>query len=1140
MVGSYWIPGGLSIWQFKAGRNITSADILEEVNKPGVRQGLADGGTYCLVVSADFIPARIGEMKRWLEDAVAQVQPGAPQRLVHASYIAKWATEHPSMLFSFNRPIYGICSVESWLKRHPMYQIPFQEDERRPAILKNVRLRFASDDGPVHVRLQGPSGVGKTRLALELFRNTPEEPGMALYALEPPGRDFFYWMASYPDTAATLVVDECPPAEAARLSALAEMSEHRLRLVTVGPAERLGSDEDVYAVPLLKDAVVSSVVEATTSTLSPEQVRWIVRAVKGYVKLAVVLAGKVARGLTTAFDLTTTYEVGRFLRELLPDERSRRALLGLALLTRVGWDEDVSTEGEALAHFIGMPWAEMREAIGQASRDGLVSKQGRYRYVTPELLALWLAADKWQSRGQDILDLLDTLPTPESRNALLERLVQLAGLKEASQIIEGFLSPTGLFDDLAKLNDEHIARLFSVLAKGHALAALETLERAIAPATYDQLLNFTQGRRYIVRILVRLARRKETFPRAARLLLRLAEADNEEWSDNIADMWAGLFFTFNAIEVPALERFPLLQEALQSDSPATRTLAVGALAKALSVSGTGTIADEPRNGYVPPGRWWPETWEEVHATFRAALHLLDQALHDAENQVRSKARETLFSVARGLVTTGLAEEVSALFEQLEVSNDEQCRSAWETIQSILRFEETALTEEQKKRLKERAEHFLGNSLHDRIRRYVGRPTIIDTLNTTHLPEDQRPPAVVARLADEAIREPDMLRAELSWLMSREAENAWHFGRRMGLRDETHGWLNELVGVAKTSQDSLLLSAYLQGRVDAGEEAWREQLLDGWMQEESSTALVFDAICTTEANVRAVERLTTLVERGWLAPGTLSRLVYGGWILPLAASEVRVLLERLARDTSPAASEAGLALLTQWVEKQGQEIPEILLPVAWMLVERSAGDSKPMLHYYWRQVGQVLLQHDAVRIARAVLRGVATGHIAFVDERFNILREAFALKREEIWAICADQLLEYEGLSYGLREWFRGNSVLDDLDAELLLGWARQEPERRPQLLARLIKPKETITPIVRGVLREYGPASFPADILAGNFASGAWMGSWSQHEAQQLEIIKGWLGDPESNVRTWAQRMAISAQQLLPHLMRMEEEELNM
>src|SRR5258708_2405147 len=305
-VNCYWIPGGLSIWQFKAGRNITYASILEEVNKPGVRQGLAEGGTYCLAISADFNPAKIDEMKRWLEDAVAQVQPGAPQRLVHASYIARWANEHPIMLFSFNRPVCGICSVESWLKRHPMYQIPFQEDKERVAIVQDVQRRLAAADGPVHVRLQGPSGVGKTRLALELFRNAPEEPGVALYAPEPPGRDFFYWMALHQDAAAILVVDECPPAEAARLGALAEMSEHRLRLVTVGPAERLGGDEEVYAVPPLKDAVVSSVVEATTSTLSPEQVRWIVRTVKGYVKLAVVLAGKVARGITTAFGLTTS------------------------------------------------------------------------------------------------------------------------------------------------------------------------------------------------------------------------------------------------------------------------------------------------------------------------------------------------------------------------------------------------------------------------------------------------------------------------------------------------------------------------------------------------------------------------------------------------------------------------------------------------------------------------------------------------------------------------------------------------------------------------------------------------------------------------------------------------------------------
>ncbi|HLZ60378.1 MAG TPA: hypothetical protein VKR06_25830 [Ktedonosporobacter sp.] len=485
----------------------------------------------------------------------------------------------------------------------------------------------------------------------------------------------------------------------------------------------------------------------------------------------------------------------------------------------------------------------------------------------------------------------------------------------------------------------------------------------------------------------------------------------------------------------------------------------------------------------------------------------------------------------------MAEEIIIRLEKLEVHDDNQRRSIWATIQTILKYEAASLTEAQRQRLGSRTEYFLGNSLRDRIHRYVGRPTIVDVVSFDHLPEDQRPPAIVARLADEAMREPDVLRGELSWLMSRDAEYAWHFGYRLGGSDEGHIWLDELVEVAKASKESLLLSAYLQGRADAGESEWREYLLDEWMQNTSHAPLIFDAIWRVKANTHTVRRLIKLVDQGTLAPATLSRLVSGGWICSLDAMDVSLLLERLARDASPAVSEAGLALLTQWIEAQKPGgIPESLTSIAWTLVERAVVESTQMLDFYWRQVGLTLLQQDPVRITQAVLRGVATGNIMFIDERFSILRRAFTLKPVEIWEVLADQLLSYEELSYGLREWFQGNSILDELDADSLLAWTRQEPERRPKLLARLVKPKETITPLVRGLLKEYGPESVVANILVANFNTGSWSGSWIQHETQRLETMKKWSRDPEPNVRLWAQSLITATQQYLSDIRRMEEE----
>lgn len=883
-------------------------------------------------------------------------------------------------------------------------------------------------------------------------------------------------------------------------------------------------------------------IEATATTLPSQQVQWIVRVAKGYIKLAVLLAKKIAQGTINVVDLTQTYEIGLFLKGLFPSSRLRQAMKGLALLIRVGWDGDVSTEGKCIAEFLGIPWAEMRNIIGEAERDGLVSKQGNYRYVTPEILAHWLAVDEWQTRGQDIsLHLRRDLPAPESRRALMERFMQLVGIDESipiinvSSVVESFLSASNLFPDLETLNDEYMAQLFFYLAKRYLQAALEILDQVISSASLEQLLNFTQ-RRYVLPILERLAWRKETFTRAAQLIIRLAETENETWGNNATGVWSGLFLSYTgATETPAIDRYPLLRLALRHPSAATRRLAVDALAKALTVIEVGNAVEDFRDGYILPPRWHPTTREEDQEVRREALHLLEKAFCDSDEQVQSQAKETFFSHARGLVSHGLPVDVVDCFTKVEVLDDNLRRQAWEQVQLILKHDKAFLSDEQCQQLLACAERFWGRSFHDRIHRYVGRATVVDFLEAQQFPENQRAPALIARLAEEGMESPTALRKELPWLMSREAENAWHFGFRLGQLDTAHSWLKELVIIAQASHESLLLSAYLQGRANGGESDWRENLLDEWLQDPAYASLIFEAIRTAEANKRAVERLILLVDREWLLPKTIGGLVYGGWIRDLEASQVAVLLERLARDESSSASEAGLALLSQWIEIHDQEMAEPLIPMAWLFIERSGKTSTPMLTFYWNQVGSVLLREDPPRIIRTLFQG-AGASLTFDDERFLLFREAFTLQPGEAWKVFAEHLLEYENISHALRTWFRESSILDMLPTETLLEWARQEPGIRPQLLAKLTKPKEAITPLIRGLLKEYGIDNLCADILAANFRTGMWSGTSLQHEKDQLKIIEGWFSDPEANVQKWAQRMAEAARHFLPQAERWDKE----
>lgn len=1138
---SAWLPPGDSVWQYKAGSAPDKAIIENETRKADVTEAIKNGATYVLVMGAAPTHRVCANRRKLLREAIDAIKPGASHRLLTGSDIAQWANEHPVMRFAFGRPVANYWPLDHWRWQQPPHQIPFEPDEERATYIQTIRRALAAPDGPVHIRLEGPPGVGKTRLAIEAFSDYPDT---VLYTMGPPGDEvFFSWMAASPNAEAILVVDECDVARAGRLEQLANMSGGRLRLLTIGHEEFRGASTRLFKLTPLDEDTMRRVVHAAASTLSHEQVRWVARVARGYVKLATVLAVQVAQAqAATATNLASIHDVQAILGQLLPDQRTRQAMQGLALLRRVGWDREVAGEGQAIAQFIGMPWNEMRQLIGRMVLQGLVAVQGRYRYVTPEMLALWLAGDLWQIRGSDLLDLLNHLPTPQGREALLSRMAGLGGVPEISTVVRDLLGPAGPFDHIDNLDSERSAKLFSLLVKAYPDAALDALERILTPATPERLLRFTTGRREVVWVLHRLTRWRRYFFRAARLLLQLAEAENETWSNNATGVWASLFLTRVAgTEVPALERYQPVQEALLSESPRRRELALLALERAFQNQEMGLGTASESDGNVPPTPWRPQTWDEVYACRRAALHLLDRALQDPDQSVHDQALRTLLRSARDLVHVRLADDLLSRFERLDVPNEAQRREVWETIQNILTYDREVLTNEQRARFEARAGDLFGRSFRDRLRRYTGRLATTDWPDPDH-PAKPKPGVVAATLAEEAIRSPEALRSELGWLTSEEAENVWAFGRRLGELDETHSWLDDLIAAAQAGRNPRLLSAYLRGRADVGKGDWREQLLDDWTDDEARVALVVDATWQGEATSRAVARLVRLVDCGWLSPGTLGLLVYDGWVRALSAEDLHALLERVVSDESTQASEAGLAMLTMWMTDHGNELAAPLLPIAWRLIERPPSwEGRPMLSFYWSKVGSVLLRHEVVRVARAIVQAVSTASMSSRDRRLELLQQALAREPEVVCDEISAMLLRDDPiavhLEITLQFWIDEADPLGDTDAARLLAWARADLDTRPQILAQLIKPKVMITPVMRGLLAEYGPESRPARTLAGNFFTGTWWGSETEHLEQQREQVVDWLQDPEPAVRTWAKHVLDAIDERLPGVRLREEEE---
>jgi hypothetical protein len=71
--------------------------------------------------------------------------------------------------------------------------------------------------------------------------------------------------------------------------------------------------------------------------------------------------------------------------------------------------------------------------------------------------------------------------------------------------------------------------------------SLRLLESTVGKLDRDRLLEFGPGRRSVIWALEHLAIYEDLFRPSAKLLLSLAEAENETWSNNATGIFVGLF-----------------------------------------------------------------------------------------------------------------------------------------------------------------------------------------------------------------------------------------------------------------------------------------------------------------------------------------------------------------------------------------------------------------------------------------------------------------------------------------------------------------------------------------------------------------------------------------------------------------------
>jgi hypothetical protein len=1128
---------GNNVLQYKAGK-ISKEILTQEFLKPDVQAALQAGGTYVFCVGYDYGGNWIKYYRKAL-DALCEEKkyPTKKAKMIFGGGIARWISRYPSVaaLPELGSGIPEFIPVTRWKQGNANLTNEFRPDKSRTEIMEKIASFLDSDSPNCVVRIEGPAGVGKTRLALEAVLS-PQFAARTLYvqnADHPEVRRILQAFYSSPEIHAILVIDECDPARQSALAEFAQNSQGRIKLVCVGISEALHDTPQPTLTPLyqlkpLGDTDIAAILHSTFPVAADAFIELSTKLAGGYVKLAIFIVQLlVENGVQPAIVLAREFTIQSFLKKFVPPEMLL-SLQALSVLARIGWEEELQKEAETVAKFVDLPFPQLQRETKKLRDRGVVVPRGRYLYVSPDLLAVNAAADLWDTKGQGLIKLVEEFPVQEPRRQLLRRVAMMGEHSEVKKAVEKILSKSGLFPDLPKLNDPLLSEIFRILSSAAPEAATDLLVGTICTALRPALLDFKNGRRDVIWAIESLLRWPATSLDAARALMMLALCETETIANNATGVLKEYFHVYlSRSPIPLEERFVIVDELLAMGDSDARKLAVRAISGSLRTDENrmGGELDPFSNKPFPP-EWRPKNYGEIWAARRHAIKYLEQ-VGEGHDEAASLARRTRLTSTSALS----AEDAITLLETTTTLDDEERRIIMEACERIQKIPD--LPEELRFRLQNAREKAFGSSFFDQLRRWVGKRLYMDydlDQGSGYDLADQK----VIGLAKEAA-EKGLSAEEMEWLTSSEAENVWLFGRELGRLDALGSFEVPIKGATKDNLNCLLLAGYLTGRFPTGMEVEFSKKVDEI--EQSKPWAAFGITWRAGASESGVRRMIRLVQGRRVDASVFRLLMYGPFLLDLPLAYTIQVIDLILEKDPNSNLEIALGIIDNRLRHKSADI-EDFGESAWKAIETlPEGRVSSTFDWQWGRIASPLAAAKPDRFARAFVRLFESDETWLAtDSAQQCLRTAAKADPEGVWNVIGPALLREDQTGVRLRikleHWFG-----ELLPPDVLVAWAKQNGRIGFLRAASLLSVKSgTPSAAARLLIRE---AKNPDEVLLLIFSSlrtGFGAGPLSSFMERSMEPLRILANDSEPRIRTWAKAQIASEQKMVKRQKIMEEE----
>ena len=1134
--------------------------------KSMVRSALEAGGTYIVLCAHGYVQsgvdARASRIREALRDKGLDIEDSQVE-LHDAEQIATWANLHPSVSTWLKEQVQPgtvgpFRTWSHWARRAEHSASPWVDDERLPAL--RTRVRPAALVPKSSLRIVGPSGIGKSRLAMEAFRPTVDEEEasrclshLVLYAdLSEVSPEMIHTtVQTLADSRqrAVVVVDRCPMQSHRILTGMVSLASSRLSLLTVDAEVPDGTlDPSTFRLADAPPSVTEAIVDRDLPNVPSMDRRRIAQFSRGYPEIAI----RVARAWTesrpiphaTDDDLVDAFVLGRTSRE-------RETLLkAAALLAAFGVvhleDPETDQLRELASRGRGLSAEDLHAAFGTLVARGVAHRRGKAVVLQPRPIAMRLTERQWgEWTPATREEVLSGDGSPKLQVMAARQLAWLNTTESARGIVEQVCCPGGPFDGFEGLTRPDHAEVLSFLAEVDSGLVAEQIGRSF-DAVEDLRTIEGDARRHLVWALEKVAFRADTFEEGAHLLLRLALAENEVWGNNATGQFKGLFPLLLAeTEADGNARLPVLDAAAGANDPKKHEIVVEALIEATAVHHHSRFLGAETHGSRPAlESWYPASPDEaVEYITECLTRLASYAVRD--DALGRTARSGLARNVRGLLGRGLVDAVDTVVRQVR-DGVGTWSEPLEGLGHFLTFDVAEANSHVARRVRTLISELEPQALEARLRLIVTEmPYDYPCGEDLDFDErDRRQRDAVREVAAELSANPAVLARVLPDL-SRGMQRQVHvLGRDLAaLLASPLDWLEPVAAAFRQAPEEErnydLLAAYVAGMAQAHPEA--TELFKQTAAQCPDLAPALPLICfrlgVTPSDIPLV---VGALEAGLLAPSRLMQWTVGRALDGLPAAAVAPLFDALLEHSADAFAIA-LDLMGMYArgdaDKRNGLGPQVRNAAQCVLRWNDSRPPPMAIHHFVQLMTRMLEKGrgdpDARAIALVLARAVVDAdddNEWFGEPLMTLLLSNFP---EITWPLIGQAVVSDPSQAWSMESVLGGqigfdretDAVLLHLPEDTLFAWCHAHPDRAPAFVAKLVPPLTTYShevaqrslhPVLVRLLDEFGDRD---DVLRGivhRMHTFGWSGSIASYFSLYEEPLRPLLDHPQAKVRHWA------------------------